>query len=106
MTQPTYNYHKQEENKILEKTRRQKILEVEKLSQTIQELEEVILASGATANVLRDYQRQISELQVGISYGYWHSELDVEYTDLVLYKFSGGEKDIGKRASKSKSLGQ
>ncbi|KAK7262078.1 hypothetical protein RJT34_29638 [Clitoria ternatea] len=53
----------QEENKMLEKTHRQKILEVEKLSQTIQELEEVILASGATANAVRDYQRQISELQ-------------------------------------------
>ncbi|KAI4296039.1 hypothetical protein L6164_036029 [Bauhinia variegata] len=53
----------QEENKTLEKTHRQKVLEVEKLSQTIQELEEVILASGATANAVRDYQRQISELQ-------------------------------------------
>ncbi|XP_054777424.1 microtubule-associated protein 70-5-like isoform X2 [Prosopis cineraria] len=53
----------QEENKILEKTHRQKVLEVEKLSQTIQELEEVILSSGATANTIRDYQRQISELQ-------------------------------------------
>ncbi|XP_028754964.1 microtubule-associated protein 70-5-like [Neltuma alba] len=53
----------QEENKILEKTHRQKVLEVEKLGQTIQELEEVILSSGATANTIRDYQRQISELQ-------------------------------------------
>ncbi|KAI9123908.1 hypothetical protein K1719_005208 [Acacia pycnantha] len=53
----------QEENKILEKTHRQKVLEVEKLSQTIQELEEVILSNGATANAIRDYQRQISELQ-------------------------------------------
>ncbi|XP_054803571.1 microtubule-associated protein 70-5-like [Prosopis cineraria] len=53
----------QEENKILEKTHRQKVLEVEKLSQTIEQLEEVILASGATANAVRDYQRQISELQ-------------------------------------------
>ncbi|RDX71993.1 Microtubule-associated protein 70-5, partial [Mucuna pruriens] len=53
----------EEENKILEKNHRQKILEVEKLSQTIQELEEVILASGATANAVRDYRRQISELQ-------------------------------------------
>ncbi|XP_030515471.1 microtubule-associated protein 70-5 [Rhodamnia argentea] len=52
----------QEENKILEKTNRQKVLEVEKLSQTIQELEEAILAGGAAANSVRDYQRQISEL--------------------------------------------
>lgn len=61
--------HIQEENKILEKTHRQKVLEVEKLSQTIQELEEAILSSAATANTIRDYRRQISELQVGISYG-------------------------------------
>ncbi|KAF7840523.1 microtubule-associated protein 70-5-like [Senna tora] len=53
----------EEENKILEKTHRQKVLEVEKLSQTIQELEELILSSGVTANTIRDYQRQISELQ-------------------------------------------
>ncbi|KAL9320741.1 hypothetical protein ACSQ67_012580 [Phaseolus vulgaris] len=53
----------EEENKILEKTHRQKILEVEKLSQTIYELEEVILSSGVNANAVRDYQRQISELQ-------------------------------------------
>ncbi|RYR31339.1 hypothetical protein Ahy_B01g056143 isoform A [Arachis hypogaea] len=58
----TNSCHNQEENKILEKTHRQKILEVEKLSQTIQELEETILASGATANAIRDYQRRISEL--------------------------------------------
>ncbi|RYR31340.1 hypothetical protein Ahy_B01g056143 isoform C [Arachis hypogaea] len=63
----TNSCHNQEENKILEKTHRQKILEVEKLSQTIQELEETILASGATANAIRDYQRRISELLVGIS---------------------------------------
>ncbi|KAK2412934.1 microtubule-associated protein 70-2 [Trifolium repens] len=53
----------QEENKILEKTLRQKIIEVEKLSHTIQELEEVILANGANANVVRDYRRQLTELQ-------------------------------------------
>ncbi|KAI4365023.1 hypothetical protein MLD38_021045 [Melastoma candidum] len=51
-----------EENKILEKNYRQKVMEVEKLSQTIQELEEAILVSGATANAVRDYRRQISEL--------------------------------------------
>ncbi|KAL9146825.1 hypothetical protein ABFS82_13G136200 [Erythranthe guttata] len=52
----------QEENKILEKTNRQKVLEIEKLSQTIIDLEEAILAGGATANTIRDYKRQISEL--------------------------------------------
>lgn len=53
----------QEENRILEKANRQKVLEVEKLSQTIQELEEAVLAGGAAANIVRDYQRQISELK-------------------------------------------
>ncbi|KAL0363123.1 UNVERIFIED_CONTAM: Microtubule-associated protein 70-5 [Sesamum calycinum] len=52
----------QEENKILDKTNRQKVLEVEKLSQSIEELEEAILAGGAAANTIRDYRRQISEL--------------------------------------------
>ncbi|PKI73982.1 hypothetical protein CRG98_005599 [Punica granatum] len=52
----------QEENRILEKTNRQKVVEVEKLSQTIQDLEEAILAGGAAANAIRDYKRQISEL--------------------------------------------
>ncbi|WCJ28181.1 Microtubule-associated protein 70-5 [Euphorbia peplus] len=52
-----------EENKILEKTNRQKVLEVEKLSHTIQDLEEAILAGGAAANAVRDYKRQVSELK-------------------------------------------
>ncbi|KAG8385865.1 hypothetical protein BUALT_Bualt03G0089600 [Buddleja alternifolia] len=52
----------QEENKILDKANRQKVLEVEKLSQTIKDLEEAILAGGAAANTIRDYKRQISEL--------------------------------------------
>eukprot|EP00268_Persea_americana_P051718 TRINITY_DN5732_c0_g1_i3.p1 TRINITY_DN5732_c0_g1~~TRINITY_DN5732_c0_g1_i3.p1 ORF type:complete len:594 (+),score=175.16 TRINITY_DN5732_c0_g1_i3:348-2129(+) len=52
----------QEENRILDKTNRQKVAEVEKLSQTIGELEESILAGGGAANAIRDYQRQMSEL--------------------------------------------
>ncbi|PPD73040.1 hypothetical protein GOBAR_DD30065 [Gossypium barbadense] len=52
-----------EENKILEKTNRQKVLEIEKLSQTIQELEEAILVGGAAANSIRDCRRQISQLR-------------------------------------------
>ncbi|KAM1154837.1 hypothetical protein EV1_036755 [Malus domestica] len=52
----------EDENRILEKTNRQKVLEVEKLSQTIQELEEAVLAGGAAANAIRDYQRQMEEL--------------------------------------------
>ncbi|XP_042463383.1 microtubule-associated protein 70-5-like isoform X2 [Zingiber officinale] len=52
----------QEENKILEKTYRKKVVEVEKLMKTIRELEESILAGGVTANAIRDYQRKITEL--------------------------------------------
>ncbi|XP_022977701.1 microtubule-associated protein 70-5 isoform X2 [Cucurbita maxima] len=52
----------QEENRILEKTNRQKVIEVERLGQTIKDLEEAILAGGATANMVRDYKRQIEEL--------------------------------------------
>ncbi|CAN8324903.1 unnamed protein product [Cochlearia groenlandica] len=52
----------QEENKFLEKMNRQKVLETEKLSQTIGELEEAILAGGKSANAVRDYRRQISQL--------------------------------------------
>lgn len=67
--------YEQEEHRILDKTNRQKVLEVEKLSETIKELEEAILAAGATANAVRDYQRQISELQVILNY----------YTSLLVY---------------------
>ncbi|RWW83126.1 hypothetical protein BHE74_00008381 [Ensete ventricosum] len=59
----------QEENRTLEKTYRQKVIEVERLTKTITELEESILASGATANAISDYQRQISELNVSIKIG-------------------------------------
>ncbi|CAI9756679.1 unnamed protein product [Fraxinus pennsylvanica] len=52
----------QEENKILDKTNRQKVSEIEKLSQTIIKLEEAILAGGTAANTVRDYRRQIDEL--------------------------------------------
>ncbi|XP_078433090.1 microtubule-associated proteins 70-2 [Wolffia australiana] len=52
----------QEENKVLDRLHRQKVAEVEKLSQTVRELEEAVLAGGATANVVRDYQRKIQEM--------------------------------------------
>ena len=55
-----------EENRILEKTNRQKVIEVERLGQTIEDLEEAILAGGATANMVRDYKRQIEELHVSL----------------------------------------
>ncbi|XP_010916224.1 microtubule-associated protein 70-1 isoform X2 [Elaeis guineensis] len=52
----------QEENKILDKMHRQKVAEVEKLSQTVKELEEAVLAGGAAANAVRDYQRKVQEM--------------------------------------------
>ncbi|KAK1306228.1 Microtubule-associated protein 70-4 [Acorus calamus] len=55
-------YKKEEENRILERTNRQKVVEIERLTDTIMELEESILASGAAANAVRDYQRRIFEL--------------------------------------------
>ncbi|BBN09267.1 hypothetical protein MPTK1_4g18350 [Marchantia polymorpha subsp. ruderalis] len=52
----------QEENKILDKMHRQKVAEVEKMSTTVAELEEALLAGGAAANAVRDHQRQVHEL--------------------------------------------
>ena len=54
----------QEENKILDKMHRQKVAEVEKLTQTVRELEEAVLAGGAAANAVRDYQRKFQEMNV------------------------------------------
>ncbi|PSS13370.1 Microtubule-associated protein like [Actinidia chinensis var. chinensis] len=52
----------QEENKILDKMHRQKVAEVEKLTQTVRELEEAVLAGGSSANAVRDYQRKVQEM--------------------------------------------
>ncbi|XP_047151899.1 microtubule-associated protein 70-2-like isoform X2 [Vigna umbellata] len=52
----------QEEGKILDKMLRQKVAEVEKLTQTVRELEEAVLAGGAAANAVRDYQRKVQEM--------------------------------------------
>ncbi|KAJ9695376.1 hypothetical protein PVL29_010712 [Vitis rotundifolia] len=52
----------QEENKILDKMHRQKVAEVKKLTQTVRELEEAVLAGGAAANAVRDYQRKVQEM--------------------------------------------
>ncbi|KAJ6798545.1 microtubule-associated protein 70-1-like [Iris pallida] len=53
----------QEEYKILDKMHRQKVAEVEKLGQTVRDLEEALLSGAAAANAVRDYQRQVSELK-------------------------------------------
>lgn len=41
-----------------------KVAEVEKLMQTVRELEEAVLAGGAAANAVRDYQRKVQEMNV------------------------------------------
>uniref|UniRef100_A0A0D9WNW6 Microtubule-associated protein 70-2 n=1 Tax=Leersia perrieri TaxID=77586 RepID=A0A0D9WNW6_9ORYZ len=51
-----------EENKILDKLQRQKVAEVKKLSQTVKELEEQVLQGGEAANAVRDYRRQVQEV--------------------------------------------
>jgi hypothetical protein len=60
-----YHHHlSQEENKILDRMHRLKVAEVEKLTQTVRELEEAVLAGGAAANAVRDYQRKFQEMNV------------------------------------------
>ncbi len=44
--------------------------EVEKLSTTVAELEEAVLAGGAVVNVARDYQQQVEELLVSKNWNY------------------------------------
>ena len=63
MSNEFYGFY-QEENKILDKMHRQKVAEVEKLTQTVRELEEAVLAGGAAANAVRDYQRKVQEMNV------------------------------------------
>lgn len=49
---------------MLEKANRQKVLEVEKLTHTISELEESILETGEVANAVHFYQNQAAKLNV------------------------------------------
>ena len=50
-----FTYLWKEENTILYKMYRQKVGEVKKLIQNVRELEEFVLAEGATPNVVRDF---------------------------------------------------
>ncbi|KAL8478902.1 hypothetical protein ACS0TY_030697 [Phlomoides rotata] len=54
----------QEENKILDKMHRQRVYEVEKLTQTVRELEGAVLARGAVANAVHEYEKKVQELNV------------------------------------------
>lgn len=60
---------------------RQKVAEVEKLTQTVRELEEAVLAGGAAANAVRDYQRKFQEMNV--TYPHFHKVCqNIESTNL------------------------
>lgn len=58
---------------------RQKVAEVEKLTQTVRELEEAVLAGGAAANAVRDYQRKVQEMNVNVPNIIEFSILEVIY---------------------------
>ncbi|KAJ3673617.1 hypothetical protein LUZ60_005609 [Juncus effusus] len=53
----------QEENKVLEKSSRGKVVEIERMSRRVRELEENLLAGGAIVNSVKDYQRQLAQLK-------------------------------------------
>ncbi|KAJ3669574.1 hypothetical protein LUZ60_011524 [Juncus effusus] len=53
----------QEEYRILDKMHRKKVAEVEKMTQTVRDLEESVMSGAAAANAVRDYRRQVSELK-------------------------------------------
>lgn len=74
----------QEENKILDRMHRQKVAEVEKLTQTVRELEEAVLAGGAAANAVRDYQRKVQEMNVIIC---THGTIVYQYQTIISYAY-------------------
>ena len=59
---------------------RQKVAEVEKLMQSVRELEEAVLAGGAAANAVRDYQRKFQEMNVG----FYTATVTCSYSSLVV----------------------
>lgn len=53
----------QEENKTLDRLHKQKVEEVQKLTSQVASLSEALTASGAVTSTIKDYQRQVQELQ-------------------------------------------
>ena len=102
----------QEENKIMDKMHRQKVAEVDKLTQTVRELEEAVLAGGAAANAVRDYQRKVQEMNVrGTRLLFLElflillvaiPDLQLNYESGSFHSFVGGEKNSGQRTSSCK----
>lgn len=75
----------QEENKILDKMHRSKVNEVEKLSSTIRDLEEAVLAGGAAVNAARDFQRQVQELMVRKrTHSFFLGATELHFSELVI----------------------
>ncbi|PWA58220.1 microtubule-associated protein 70-1 [Artemisia annua] len=52
----------------LQRMNRQKVSEVEKVAQTVCELEEAVLAGGADANAVHNYNRKLQEMNISISF--------------------------------------
>ena len=52
----------------------QKVAEVEKLTQTVRELEDAVLTGAAAANAVRVYQRKVQEMNVmTVTFGIFNS---------------------------------
>lgn len=84
------------------------MLEVEKLTQTINELEESILATGEVANVVHFYQNQATKLNVHAilvlkSFKCWIPWILLIYK---IFTILGGKEDPWEGASSSKGLCQ
>lgn len=96
----------QDENKFLEKINRQKVLEIEKLSQSIVELEEAILAGGTAANAVRDYRRQISQLNASVLFSFLYFILTfvLKENHMIFSSLPGWEENLRERASQSQSV--
>ena len=46
----------------MDKMHRQKVAEIENLTQTVRELEEAVLAGGVAVNAVCNYQRKVQEM--------------------------------------------
>ena len=71
---------------------RQKVAEVEKLTQTVRELEEAVLAGGAAANAVRDYQRKFQEMNVILLHFLKLTESEIDFSNSLALLFRKNEK--------------
>ena len=69
----------------MDKMHRQKVAEVEKLTQTVCELEKVVLAGAGAANAVCDYQRKVQEMNVmTVTFGIFSSTKQLVVVSNVL----------------------